>query len=192
MSRINSSLVKIVRPYDIIVSVDGRDIWTNEELIRDISGRQPGTVAHLDFLREGHRQTASVKLTERPPRETGFDETNSGLTDRQRAPRSLPSDPPLGLTVRDLDAAITKRLGLEIPPSIQGVIVMRVDPASAPFVPTIRRLFVIMEINRQPVRSTADFGRILAAARTGDALAFYGYDPSVGQRGFVLATMDAR
>src|SRR3954470_14980483 len=31
-----------VRAYDIIVSVDGRDVWTNEELIRDISGRQPG------------------------------------------------------------------------------------------------------------------------------------------------------
>ena len=47
-----------------------------------------------------------------------------------------------------------------------------------------------MEINRQPVRSMADFARIVSAARTGDALAFYGYDPSVGQRGFVLATVD--
>src|ERR671929_1295592 len=26
-----------IRPYDIILSVDGRDVWTNEELIRDIS-----------------------------------------------------------------------------------------------------------------------------------------------------------
>jgi uncharacterized protein YcaQ len=60
------------------------------------------------------------------------------------------------------------------------------------FVPAMRRGFVIMEINRQPVRSAADFGRLVAAARTGDALAFYGYDPSVGQKGFVLATVDSR
>jgi S1-C subfamily serine protease len=67
-----------------------------------------------------------------------------------------------------------------------------VDPAGAAFSPAMRRGFVIMEINRQPVRSLADFARIVAAARTGDALAFYGYDPSVGQKGFVLATVDAR
>jgi serine protease Do len=179
-----------VKPYDIIVSVDGRDIWTNEELIRDISGRQPGTVAHLDLLRDGRRQAAAVKLTERPPRETGYDETSSGLTVRPPAPRPLPSDPPLGLTVRDLDAAITRRLGLEIPPSIQGVIVTKVDPASAAFVPAVRRWFVIMEINRQPIRSAADYLRIVSAARSGDVLAFYGYDPSLGQRTFVTATVD--
>ena len=69
---------------------------------------------------------------------------------------------------------------------------MRVDPAGAAFVPSMHRGFVIMEINRQPVRSTADFQRLLAAARTGDALAFYGYDPAVGQRAFVMATVDAR
>jgi len=51
---------------------------------------------------------------------------------------------------------------------------------------------VIMEINRQPVRSVADFDRLLATARTGDALAFYGYDPAVGQRMLVLATVDTR
>jgi S1-C subfamily serine protease len=92
--------------------------------------------------------------------------------------------------VRDLDAAITRRLGLEIPPSIQGVIVTKVDPASAGFVPAVRRWFVIMEINRQPIRSAADYLRIVSAARSGDVLAFYGYDPSLGQRTFVTATVD--
>ena len=36
-----------VRAYDVIVDVEGRDIGSNEELIRDISARQPGTVARL-------------------------------------------------------------------------------------------------------------------------------------------------
>ncbi len=58
--------------------------------------------------------------------------------------------------------------------------------------PAMRRGFVIREINRQPGRSVADFQRLVSAARTGDALAFYGSDPSVGQRGFVLATVDTR
>ncbi len=49
----------------------------------------------------------------------------------------------------------------------------------------MRRGFVIMEINRQPIRSVADYQRLVSAARTGDVLAFYGYDPSLGQRAFV-------
>jgi S1-C subfamily serine protease len=72
------------------------------------------------------------------------------------------------------------------------VLVTRVDPASAAFVPAMRRGFVIMEINRQPVRTPEDVQRVLAAARTGDALAFYGYDPAVRQRGIVMATVDGR
>jgi serine protease Do len=179
-----------VKPYDIIVSVDGREIWTNEELIRDISGRQPGTIAHLDLLRDGRRQTAPVKLTERPPREAPDEAASQGLTGRPAAPRSLPSDPPLGLTVRDLDTAIVRRLGLEIPPSVKGVIVTRIEPASAAFVPSIRRWFVIMEINRQPIRSAAEYQKIVSAARSGDVLAFYGYDPSLQQRAFVTAMVD--
>jgi len=90
----------------------------------------------------------------------------------------------------EMDAAFVHRMA--IPPSVQGVVVTRVDPVGAAFVPAMRRWFVIMEINRQPVRSVADFDRLLATARTGDALAFYGYDPAVGQRMLVLATVDTR
>ena len=67
----------------------------------------------------------------------------------------------------------------------------RVEPARASFVPSIRRGFIIMEINREPVRSVADFQRLVAAARSGEAMAFYGYDPALAQRAFVTATMDA-
>jgi serine protease Do len=176
-----------VRPYDVILSVDGREVWTNEELIRDISGRQPGTMARLDLLRDGRHQITPIKLTERPARDRPEDERDSALPDRS-APRVIPEDAPLGLTVRDLDAAFARRL--EIPLSIQGVVVARVDPATASFVPSIRRGFIIMEINRQPIRTVAEFQRIVSSARSGDALAFYGYDPALGQRTFVTATVD--
>ena len=47
-----------------------------------------------------------------------------------------------------------------------------------------------MEINRQPVRSVADFQRLVSGARSGEALAFYGYDPGISQRAFVTVTVD--
>ena len=57
-----------LRAYDVIVEVEGRRVASNQELIQSISARQPGTVAELDVLREGHRHTMSVKLAERPTR----------------------------------------------------------------------------------------------------------------------------
>ena len=176
-----------IRPYDIIVSVDGREILTNEELIRDISGRAPGSAARLDLMRDGRKQSAQLKLAERP-RDEGIGDPQP--IQRRNAP---PVDPDalLGLTVRDLDPAFARRM--ELPRAIQqGVVVVRIDPAGAAFVPPMRRGFVITEINRQPVRSVADFDRIVKAARNGDALAFYGYDPAIGQRALVTATVDAR
>jgi serine protease Do len=174
-----------LKPYDVILTVDGREIWTNEELIRDISGRQPGTVARLELMRDGHRELAKVKLTERPREDAGGDGPLP-----TRAPAPTPADPMLGLAVRALDAATARRL--ELPAAVEGVMVVRVDPAAASFVPAMRRGFVIMEINREPVRTPGDFQRVMNAARTGDVLAFYGYDPAVKQRSIVMATVDAK
>ena len=174
-----------LRPYDVILGIDGRDVLSNDELIRDISGRQPGTTARFDVLHDGKRQTLSITLTERPRDLSGADPAPA-----PRRPTPLVSDAPLGVVVRELDQAFARRMAL--PGGVSGVVVVRVEPAGASFSPPMRRGFVIMEINRQPVRSVADFARLVAAARTGDALAIYGYDPSVGQRGFVIATVDTR
>jgi serine protease Do len=175
-----------IKPYDVIVTLDGRDVLSYDELIRDISGRQPETMTRLEFMRDGRKQTAQIRLTERP-RDLGGTEPGPPL---RRPPPAISGDVPLGLAVRDLDAAFVRRMA--IPASVAGVIVVSADPAGASFTPPMRRGFVIMEINRRPVRSVADFARLVAAARTGDVLAFYGYDPSVGQRAFVVATVDSR
>ncbi|HET7616912.1 MAG TPA: trypsin-like peptidase domain-containing protein [Vicinamibacterales bacterium] len=172
-----------LRPYDVIIQVDDHEVWTNQELIREISGRMPGAPARLEFVRDGRHQSVTVRLVERPATDTG---DMPGLPPRPPAPVS--NDTLLGLSVRDLDAGFVRRL--DIPSDVQGAVVTRVDPAGAAFVPAIRRGFVVMEINRQPVRSAADFQRIVAAAHRGDVLAFYGYDPTFGQRTFVTVTMD--
>src|SRR5260221_8277384 len=55
-----------VRPYDVITSLDDRAIANDDQLIREISARAPGTIARLDVMRDGRRQASQVKLTERP------------------------------------------------------------------------------------------------------------------------------
>lgn len=174
--------------YDVILEVEGRQIDGNEALIRDISARQPGTVARLDVMRESRRLTVPVKLAERPAREdSDQDDDVLGNNQRQRAPEPPPAVP-LGLSVRDLDRTFVGRL--EIPDNIQGVIVSRVDPTGAAFSAAIRRGFIILEINRRPVRTVADYLKIVSAARPGEILAIYYFDPTLSQRALATVTVE--
>jgi serine protease Do len=176
-----------LRAYDIILEVDGREVLNNEELIREIAARQPGTLARLEVVRDGRRQPVQVKLAERPPRDRS--EAGEALGPRGPRPRPLePNDVPLGLTVRELDRSVVGRI--DIPESVNGVLIVRVDPTGAGFQALLRRGFVIMEINKRPVTSVADYHRIVSAARPGDILAFWIYDPTVRQRSLATVTVE--
>jgi S1-C subfamily serine protease len=92
------------------------------------------------------------------------------------------------LNVRDLDRAFTGRL--EVPDSIHGVVVTRVDPTGAAFSAQVRRGFIIIEINRRPVHGVADFHRLVNAAKPGDVLALLYYDPTIGQKALLTVTVE--
>jgi len=176
-----------LRAYDVIVRVEGRPVLTNQELIRDIAARQPGTMAKLDVLRDGRRQILSVKLAERPARGEEFD-GRLGLDRPARpGPRTADAPVPIGVAVRELDRAFLGRQ--EIPETVQGVIVSRVDP-TGPAHQVLRRGFVVMEINRKVTRSVAEYDRIVSSARPGDVLAIYYYDPALSQRALVTVVVD--
>ena len=176
-----------LHPYDIIVEVEGRQVVGNEEVIRDISARQPGSVARLEIIRDGRHQSAQVKLAERPPRERPPDGLEDlGPRPRPRQPEA--SETPLGLFVRDLDRGVVGRL--EIPESVTGVVISRVDPTGAGFQALLRRGFVIMEINKRPIASVAEYQRVVATARPGEVLALYIYDPALMQRSLVTVTVE--
>jgi serine protease Do len=177
-----------LRVYDVVLDVEGREVLNNEELIRDISARQPGSVARLEILRDGRRQTLQVKLAERPVRDRDSDGLD-GLGGRSSRPRPPePTATPLGLSVRELDRTFMGRL--EIPETVNGVVISRVDPTGAAFQALLRRGFVIMEINRRPVRSVTEYQTVVSAARAGDILALYIYDPTLVERSLVTVTVE--
>ena len=177
-----------LRPYDVIIDVDGEPVITNEQLIRDISARQPGTVAKLEVIREGRRHALAVKLAERPPRGEEFAGAQNPLGTPSRPKAEEPDgQPPLGVSVREMDRAFVGRL--EIPDSVQGVIVTRVDPAGAAS-QALRRGYVIIEVNRQATSTVAEYQRVVGRAQRGDVLAIYYYDPALGQRALATVTVE--
>ena len=167
-----------LRPYDVITSLDDRLITNDDQLIREISARAPGTAARLRLVRDGHDQTLTVKLAERPARERqDRAEPSSPAPDRSRVD---PENAPLGLTVRDLDPQTADRL--DVPNDVRGVLITRVEGMSSSFDGGIERGTILLEINRQRIETAAEYRRIARAARPGDVLTLYIYAPDLEQR----------
>ena len=174
-----------LRTYDLIVGVDGKGIGGNDELIQLIAARQPGTVASLQVVRDGRSMNLPVKLAERPVRERRPDADNG----QQPRPSSR-RDMGLGISVRDLDREFSQRF--KLPEGTAGVIVSRVEALSPAFDADIERGQVLLEVNRQAVRSIEDFRRLTAGARSGDIYTLYIYKPDLdgGQRALHTVKVD--
>ncbi|MBI2834206.1 MAG: trypsin-like peptidase domain-containing protein [Acidobacteria bacterium] len=175
-----------LKPYDLIVAVDGLEVDTNDRLIREISARPPGSTARLRLLRDGREQTILVKLAERPkPRE---EVRPAPASDRPSPSKQGQAGPSLGLTVTELTSDASRRFGL--PRGLDGVVVSRVEPMTSAYDASIERGFVILEINRQPVSSVGDYRRIVSGMHPGDVLALYVYEPRAGRRSLRTVHLD--
>jgi serine protease Do len=168
-----------LQAYDIIVALDDAEIVSDDQLIREISGRTPGSPARLRIMRDGRAQNITLKLAERPARDTSGSRSESPAPTGDRF-KNDPDLIALGLIVRDLDRQTADRL--ELPKTMQGVLITRVEPMSTSFDGGIERGTVLLEINRQRIESAAEYRRIARAAHPGDILTLYIYSPDLEQR----------
>jgi serine protease Do len=179
-----------VRTYDVVTAVDGKPVPNNDSLIREISARQPGSIATLSIVRDGRAMSIPIKLAERPLRS---DRPGDADDDRDDEPRPQPSSqrgPVLGISVREMDNEFAQRFRL--PDDVEGVVVSRVEPMSPGFDAAIERGHVVLEVNRRPVRSIEEFRRLTNAARPGDVMAIYLYIPEIQQRRLSTVRLDDR
>ena len=168
------------------MSFGGQAVANDDELIRAISSRSPGSPAKVSVLRDGRDQTLTVKLAERPARATGRVEGPVAPSSPSRSGQ----EPVLGLTVRDLDAAAFNRFNL--PRQTRGVLITRVEPLSSSSDGEVQRNTVLLEINRKPIGSVADFKRLAGATRPGDIVALFVYVPDLEQRKLLTVHVEDR
>ena len=174
-----------LRAYDLITAIDGKRVTNNNEIIREVARRGPGTLTHLNVVRDGRTQSMTVRLGERPSRQAGR------VADEASPVRpSSHTVMPLGLNVRDIDNATSRRLRL--PRDVDGVVVTRVDPLSSAYDAGMQRDQIVLEINRRPINSADDYNRVARAANPGDVLAVYVYTPATEQRSIRAIRVDAR
>ncbi|MBL8140516.1 MAG: trypsin-like peptidase domain-containing protein [Acidobacteria bacterium] len=176
-----------IRPYDVIVSVDGTRVRTNDDLIRHIAARPPGMGTTLQVLRDGRELSVALRLGERP---SVGEEEGARPAPARGTPR--PADTPsiaLGVSVRDLDRSLARRL--HVPDGMRGVVVSAVDPLGPAYEAGVERGDIILEVNRVPVPALAEYLGATRAARPGDVLAFFCYLPDLGQRALRAVRVEA-
>ena len=173
-----------LRPYDVIVSFDGKPVTAQDRLSRDIADRQPGSVARLEYVRDGRTQGVTMRLAERP--KEGVERLVP--SPERSTQRTGPGE--LGLSLLEVDDSNAYKF--DIPSGMTGLFVQRVEPLSAAYDGGIDDGTFILEINRQPVNSIAAFRRIVGAARPGDVLAFYLYEPQLEQRAIRTVRTESR
>jgi serine protease Do len=173
-----------LRPYDVVTAIDSRAVGTDDELIRAVAARLPGTLAALDVLRDGTVRRVSLKLTERPL----VQPTRAARVRTDLQPAETRRGGALGVVVTGLDAAAIRRLG--VPASIAGVLITDLDATGPGREARLRRGQIIMEINRRPTPSSEAFAAINGALRPGSVAAVFVYDPITDQRLIVSVTIE--
>jgi serine protease Do len=129
---------------DVVTEINGVTVEGPGDLARTVGLASPGEDATIRVWRDKREQTIEVKLREAPG------QRQAGL---------------LGLQVRPVTPEVAAELRLR---SADGVVVVAVDEGGPAAEAGLRRGDVIVEVNREPVKTLADFERLTRdAARNG-------------------------
>ena len=149
-----------IKQGDVIVALNGKPVNDTNSFRNEIAGSQPGTKVNLTVLRNGKEQNLTATL--------GEFSVDVKRGDQGSAPDSGGGGGQLGLSVEPLTADAVAALGLRS--GTQGLLVRDVDPVGPAAEAGIQPGDVIVEVNRRPVRSTADIRAALRASGSRPAL----------------------
>jgi len=144
-----------IKPRDIILEVNGREIKTSRQLTSMIAGIPVGETAKIKILRDGNEKTVSVKIVKR-------DENK--LASRGR-PKEESEE--FGIRVSNITPEIAQRLDIS---ETAGVIVTGVESGSKGEGADIRVGDIIKEINRRPIETVTDYEKIIDQVDSGESV----------------------
>jgi S1-C subfamily serine protease len=132
---------------DIIIAVNDQQISDHNNLRNIVASTAPGTANTVTLLRDNREQKIPVTLAELPS-------TTASSSGEEGGGGSGTGDK-FGLTLEPLTPEMASRLGVAT--SEQGLVVARVTATGAAADAGIRQGDVVQEVNRQPVRTVAEF-----------------------------------
>ncbi len=150
---------------DVIYQVGDKPVHTGDDLVNTVSSAPIGQKLPLYYIRDKEKKETSVIVEDRTK---VFPQLAGG------APEAMPGEAEagrLGLAVEPLTPAQAQNLGLEID---QPVLVIReVEPGSLADDLGVARNQILLEVNRQPVRTPAQLHALEESLKPGDAVILY-------------------
>ncbi len=146
---------------DVITAVNKQTVTDNNRLRNIVASLPPGSNVEVTALRNGRDQNFQVALAELP------DRAEPATDDEGAASTGVPSGK-FGITVQTLTADAAQRYGLDA--NDDGLLVTRVDPAGSAADAGIRQGDLIQEVNRQLVKTPAEFSAAIQRSGAKPAL----------------------
>ncbi|WP_257558543.1 Do family serine endopeptidase [Sphingobium sp. CFD-2] len=157
-----------VRPGDVIVAVDGKEVTAGQSLSYLIASKNPGERISIALIRDGKRMTVPVTLGLRPGEtELGGQSfeperrEGSGASSQEQGESAVREA--LGISVLPLTPRIARQLGAS--EKTQGLVIASVDSSSDAAAKGLRRGDIMLSANNQPVMSARDLESRIQEAR---------------------------
>lgn len=153
-----------IRPGDVIVSLNGRQLSNHQQLSLWIGAMKPGENAEVEVNREGEQKTFRIELG-------GWENGESSLAGNEDAPEAIGDRlmGELGIALSNVTPDMAREAGFE-EETIDGVIVTEIDPTSyAAREANLQRGAVISEIDRKEVRNLKEFEAVYENIEAGKA-----------------------
>jgi len=176
----NSAAAKAdVKVGDVILSVDGREVNKTNELQSYIAAQRAGTTVKLVLYRNGKEVETKVTLKARDEDVAARPSADNNRREREEksAPTSLTFDN-IGLTVRDMNQQEKNNYKVE-----NGIIISEVKPFSRAANQGLGNNLVIINIDREEIKTVSDFEKIIKSKK-GEAILMRVQD-SAGNARFV-------
>ena len=142
-----------IKPYDVIVEVNGQPVETSNDLKFKIAEIEPGKKINIKVIREGKEKVLSAKLIE--------------LDSEREQTTSVASGKDLGFSYTTMTSRLARRLGLQ---TQEGVLITDVTRYSEAGRKNLQARDIILEANRIIVDTEKDLDNILKKLDSGDIL----------------------
>lgn len=162
---------------DVILSLNGANIGDGNELRNKVSATAPNTEVTVGYLRDGKEQTAKVTL--------GEFENKNAVKDKNSNSGDEVQQGKLGVTLQPLTPQIAQQLGLK--GITEGLVVADVQAGSPAEDAGIAQGDVILQVNRQDVKTVDDVKNAVAKSKNNSVLLLINRQ---GQTIFVTINVD--
>ncbi len=167
-----------LRSGDVIVEFDGKPVKSPKQLTEIVADTPVGKSSEVKYVRDGHVETTSIRLGERPSKPGDQDQPENGADPEQDAGK-------LGASVSNVTGELARQMKLKMP---GGVMIQNVQPDSPAAEAGLRRGDVIHRVNRTPINNRQEFLRALALVKGEKEITFQ--VEREGQLQFVPVTLD--